>query len=182
MKFTTLILIILLISFGAVLIVYTLEGKPKQTACTEEAKLCPDGSAVGRTGPDCEFEPCPVSKRCIRNSDCVVFGQDGDCNCGCYNKQALPQNSGGACFCAAPTSCECINGQCEGFFEEIEKTYCTEEQRNADVCIEIYQPVCGWANEKIQCLKWPCASTYSNSCFACIDKNVEYYTDGECPE
>ncbi|MBW2965051.1 DUF333 domain-containing protein [Candidatus Woesearchaeota archaeon] len=31
----------------------------KQVACTEEAKMCPDGSAVGRTGPDCEFAPCP---------------------------------------------------------------------------------------------------------------------------
>lgn len=28
-------------------------------ACTQEAKLCPDGSAVGRTGPNCEFAPCP---------------------------------------------------------------------------------------------------------------------------
>lgn len=28
-------------------------------ACTMEAKLCPDGSAVGRTGPSCEFAPCP---------------------------------------------------------------------------------------------------------------------------
>ena len=28
-------------------------------ACTMEAKLCPDGSAVGRTGPKCEFTPCP---------------------------------------------------------------------------------------------------------------------------
>jgi len=27
-------------------------------ACTEEAKICPDGSAVGRTGPNCEFAPC----------------------------------------------------------------------------------------------------------------------------
>ncbi|MEN9647611.1 MAG: hypothetical protein RLY57_415 [Candidatus Parcubacteria bacterium] len=28
-------------------------------ACTMEAKLCPDGSAVGRSGPRCEFAPCP---------------------------------------------------------------------------------------------------------------------------
>ena len=28
-------------------------------ACTLEAKLCPDSSAVGRTGPNCEFAPCP---------------------------------------------------------------------------------------------------------------------------
>lgn len=28
-------------------------------ACTMEAKACPDGSYVGRTGPNCEFSPCP---------------------------------------------------------------------------------------------------------------------------
>jgi hypothetical protein len=28
-------------------------------ACTLEAKLCPDGSHVSRTGPNCEFAPCP---------------------------------------------------------------------------------------------------------------------------
>lgn len=28
-------------------------------ACTLEAKLCPDGSAVGRVPPSCEFAPCP---------------------------------------------------------------------------------------------------------------------------
>lgn len=30
-------------------------------ACTEEAKLCPDGSYVGRTGPKCEFAACPTA-------------------------------------------------------------------------------------------------------------------------
>jgi hypothetical protein len=30
-------------------------------ACTEEAKICPDGSSVVRTGPDCEFAPCPTT-------------------------------------------------------------------------------------------------------------------------
>lgn len=29
-------------------------------ACTMEAKLCPDGSAVGRSGPNCEFAECPT--------------------------------------------------------------------------------------------------------------------------
>jgi hypothetical protein len=27
--------------------------------CTMEVKLCPDGSYVSRTGPNCEFSPCP---------------------------------------------------------------------------------------------------------------------------
>lgn len=35
---------------------------PPGRACTMEAKLCPDGSAVGRTGPNCEFSPCPGGK------------------------------------------------------------------------------------------------------------------------
>ncbi|MDC0670363.1 hypothetical protein [Nannocystis radixulma] len=32
---------------------------PGVKACTKEAKVCPDGSIVGRTGPDCEFAACP---------------------------------------------------------------------------------------------------------------------------
>ncbi|MES2224083.1 MAG: hypothetical protein V4469_04095 [Patescibacteria group bacterium] len=30
-----------------------------QVACTMEAKQCPDGSYIGRQGPNCEFAPCP---------------------------------------------------------------------------------------------------------------------------
>jgi len=30
----------------------------QQRACTLEAQICPDGTAVGRTGPNCEFAPC----------------------------------------------------------------------------------------------------------------------------
>ena len=31
---------------------------PPQTGCTEEAKMCEDGTVVVRTGPNCEFEAC----------------------------------------------------------------------------------------------------------------------------
>jgi len=34
---------------------------PEQVACTMEAMICPDGSSVGRTGPNCEFSPCPTT-------------------------------------------------------------------------------------------------------------------------
>lgn len=30
-----------------------------ETACTKELKICPDGTSVGRTGPNCEFSACP---------------------------------------------------------------------------------------------------------------------------
>ena len=29
-------------------------------ACTQDAKICPDGSAVGREAPTCEFVACPI--------------------------------------------------------------------------------------------------------------------------
>jgi len=32
---------------------------PQPVACTQEAKACPDGSYVGRSGPNCEFAACP---------------------------------------------------------------------------------------------------------------------------
>ncbi len=30
------------------------------SACPQDAKVCPDGSSVGRVGPNCEFAPCPT--------------------------------------------------------------------------------------------------------------------------
>jgi hypothetical protein len=33
-------------------------------ACTEDAKQCPDGSYVSRSGPACEFAPCPGDQAC----------------------------------------------------------------------------------------------------------------------
>lgn len=66
--------------------------------------------------------------------------------------------------------------------KEIQKNYCSLKSRKADVCIMVYQPVCGWFNESIKCIKYPCAATYSNPCFACQDLKVDYWTDGECPK
>lgn len=37
-------------------------SKSLPVACTMEAKICPDGSAVGRSGPKCEFAQCPTPK------------------------------------------------------------------------------------------------------------------------
>lgn len=37
------------------------ESSPSAVACTMEAKICPDGSSVGRSGPNCEFAPCPTT-------------------------------------------------------------------------------------------------------------------------
>jgi len=54
------ILVVVLIGGGAVYYYYATKTQPKSAACTEEAKVCPDGSSVGRTGPNCEFATCPA--------------------------------------------------------------------------------------------------------------------------
>jgi hypothetical protein len=64
------------------------------------------------------------AKNCEVDSDCLVFGKDGDCNCGCFNKNYSDWQPGGACFCAAPTSCKCIDGKCEGVFGESKEEAC----------------------------------------------------------
>lgn len=40
-------------------------GKQIEKPCTQEAKICPDGTSVGRTGLNCEFASCPGEKTCV---------------------------------------------------------------------------------------------------------------------
>lgn len=56
-------------------------------------------------------------KVCVADEDCVVFGETGDCNCGCFNKNHNWEKEGD-CFCLAPKSCKCVEGVCEDVFEE----------------------------------------------------------------
>lgn len=41
----------------------SIQPKASEVVCTQDAKLCPDGSYVGRSGPKCEFAPCPAPKK-----------------------------------------------------------------------------------------------------------------------
>lgn len=62
-KSTIFVLILLVLILGAAYwstIAFPIIN-PRIQVCTEEAKICPDGTAVGRVGPNCEFAPCPVA-------------------------------------------------------------------------------------------------------------------------
>jgi len=63
-----------------------------------------------------------------------------------------------------------------------QETLCLAEQRKADACIAVYDPVCATVNA--QCVTTPCdpvKETFSNSCVACINESTVSYVDGECP-
>ncbi len=40
--------------------------------CTQEAKICPDGTGVGRTGPNCEFAPCPRAETPVEDDLIII--------------------------------------------------------------------------------------------------------------
>jgi len=54
------ILIIILFS-GAGYLLFTKVFNNQPIVCTMEAKICPDGTSVGRVEPNCEFADCPVA-------------------------------------------------------------------------------------------------------------------------
>lgn len=65
-------------------------------ACTMEAKICPDGSSVGRQGPDCEFAVCPansargaVTGTDVANRVVVIRAADGQT----YNLNLQPNTT-----------------------------------------------------------------------------------------
>lgn len=64
-------------------------GLNQPTVCTQDAKQCPDGSYVGRTGPRCEFAECPTVNSTppspIQNKCSVQPDQYGNCPAGCVN-------------------------------------------------------------------------------------------------
>jgi hypothetical protein len=70
----------------------------KPVACTLEAKICPDGSAVGRGGPNCEFEECPSTDDGTTQTFCGgIAGKM--CPSGYYCKyEGTYPDAGGACL------------------------------------------------------------------------------------
>jgi putative hemolysin len=73
-----------LILVGIIFLAVSLLRQPE--GCTMEAKICPDGSSVGRVGPDCDFAPCPgmqmanpASVYCERFSGTLDLAS-GDCS------------------------------------------------------------------------------------------------------
>ena len=60
---------------------------------------------------------------------------------------------------------------------------CTEQEKQAEICPDNYEPVCGMVDNNIRCITAPCASTdaktYSNGCQACAAQAFSHY-QGEC--
>ena len=95
-------------------------------ACYKDAKECPDGSIVGRTGPNCEFI-CPEVKNikndlinniCKKDDDCKYIWSTGGCHTPEYVDREMKkcQDKTGPCPSEAQprenVTCTCENSKC----------------------------------------------------------------------
>ncbi len=79
-------------------------GEP--ISCTADAMLCPDGSSVGRVGPDCRFAPCPdIVPPTTRRDECQDVGGRW-ANDGLHDPICLHDYSDGGKSCTASSQCE----------------------------------------------------------------------------
>lgn len=179
-----------------------------QRACTMEAKVCPDGSAVGRTGPNCEFAACPAGgasgetkaklsetearviaeKTCIKGGEALAAGTYNENSQTWWfdaNLNATRPGCSPACVVSEETNSAEINWRCTGAIPPPKgstgETLCPAKNKDAQFCAQIYDPVC--ATVEIQCIKAPCypiQQTFGNACEACLNSLVKKYILGEC--
>lgn len=132
--------------------------EPQLIFCAADAKQCPDGSFVARTGPNCEFAECLVLDAVNCPADAKI----------CPDGSAVSRTGPNCEFpaCAA---------------EQRVQKFCSDDSRLAEMCTKIYAPVC--AAVRVECVTTPCnpvPETYPNECVACMNERVLSFQEGEC--
>jgi hypothetical protein len=129
-----------------------LETISEPSAPEEPPSIPPDDSDAPVASPE-EPTMCPMDAK--------------QCPDGSFVGRTAP----GCAFAACPDGDAPTNGPLS----------CTPTEREAEVCAEIYAPVC--ASYQVECITTPCEpipKTYSNRCFACADNNVITFEEGAC--
>lgn len=163
-------------------------------ACTMDAKMCPDGSFVGRVAPNCNFAPCPK----VKANGCTQTMIDMPCAdiyepvCATLEVQCITepcdpikQTVNNSCeVCKLNNLVSFTSGACvinEKPTPGKGEVICTDAMKSVDACTDVYQPVCGLV--QVTCIQAPCPpveETFSNGCNACSQGNVLSYTEGMC--
>ena len=92
------ILVILLVGLGGLVYRNAVEHPSQKIACPLDAKLCPDGTSVGRTGDSCTFPACPPPNVSLTDLGIAYAVPDG------YQGIAGPDSASVVAYEAAPTA------------------------------------------------------------------------------
>ena len=115
------IILILIFSGAGVIIYFT--GFGEQVACTEDARICPDGTAVVRIPPDCEFEECPDESNTI--ASCLDLGCfPGEIYVGSINSDKYYECKCGWAKTISPENIICFKDDAEAVADNRVKSEC----------------------------------------------------------
>ena len=113
--FISLVILALFLFFGC-----TENTQPDGVACTMDAKICLDGSAVGRVAPDCNFAPCPSEDNNKDDFEPVQIANPASVYCSDNNGtlEIINTNNGQVGMCTLPSGNVCeewayFKGECE---------------------------------------------------------------------
>lgn len=91
------VLLIILVGIGGVVYRNAAEHPNKPIVCPLDAKVCPDGTSVGRTGQSCTFPACPPPNVSLDSIGVAFAVPDG------YASTTLPDPSSVAAYAASTT-------------------------------------------------------------------------------
>lgn len=92
-----------LVVWAILLILIFYKPEPAPTLCTMEAKICDDGTTVGRVPPTCKFADCPRPYGCDAKTPC----QEGQGQCVLFSWERT-----GVCYKGDPCQ-RCPTGRCQ---------------------------------------------------------------------
>lgn len=72
-------IVLVILSVFLMFLIACQQATKKEMQCTLDVVQCPDGSYVGRAGPNCEFEPCPTTPTAA-TGDAAVDAVGNDLN------------------------------------------------------------------------------------------------------
>ncbi len=113
--FTPILIILILAAafLGGYFIYQNYRPKPivppsDQIACTQDAKQCPNGTYVSRSGPKCDFAPCSIPSESTSSVVTTNCNKDTECSPGyiCdFSKSCFVTPSGTRCSESGTKTC-----------------------------------------------------------------------------
>lgn len=153
----------------------------EQAACPEDAKVCPDGTVVSRTGPKCEFQACPKEKSYVSRDPkkCLVidyacgsgepFQDESGCGCMIEQNESIKLTIGEAIQIAQKSECAEKGSLTKKYsYNENSKTWWIDLTMKPEFAKDICNPACVVFENKTAEINWRCTGLILPKQTACL--------------